>query len=106
MTLYSQKLSEFKTAREKYEWEEAWLDNARMEIASGGYDDPLMAWACLLNYAHQRGEISERMENAPYHKKANRKPKVTVVDRYAKKQNSTKGEWKLRKYGASIYTTR
>lgn len=106
MTLYSQKLSEFKDAREKHEWEEAWLDNARMEIASGRYDDPLMAWACLLNYAHQRGEISEQMENAPYHKKANKKLKVTIVDRYAEKQKSTKYEWKLRKYGATVYTTK
>lgn len=81
-----------------------WLDNARREIASRGYEDPIMAWACYLNHAHQCGEISDRMENAPYRKKVTRKPRVTVIDRYGENRKS-ESEWTLKKYGACVYTT-
>lgn len=103
-TPYEAQCAKFKNAREKYEWEEAWLDNARREIASKGYDDPIMAWACYLNYARQHGEISERMENAPYRKKIAKRPRVTVIDRYGENRKP-ESEWKLKKYGASVYTT-
>ena len=102
-TPYEAQCAKFKTAREKYEWEEAWLDNARKEIASKGYDDPIMAWACYLNHAHQCGEISDRMENAPYRKIA-RRPRVTVNDRYEESRKSN-FEWKFKKYGACVFTT-